>query len=79
MNNRNILLKVKDLEKEYLRTRGALRKRAVGVVKAVDKINFFIEEGETLAWLERVDVVRPPRGDVSSARLNPPPVRLPFK
>ena len=48
MNDRNILLKVKDLEKEYLRTRGALRKRAVGVVKAVDKINFFIEEGETL-------------------------------
>lgn len=46
--NDNILLKVKDLKKDYLRTKGGLRKRVVGVVKAVDKINFFIKEGETL-------------------------------
>lgn len=48
MNDNNILLEVKDLRKEYLRTKGALRKKVVGVVKAVDKINFFIREGETL-------------------------------
>jgi len=48
MNDKNILLKVKDLKKDYLRTKGALMKRVVGVVKAVDKINFFIREGETL-------------------------------
>ena len=46
--NDNILLTVKDLKKDYLRTKGALRKKVVGTVKAVDKINFFIREGETL-------------------------------
>ena len=46
--NDNILLEVKDLRKDYLRTKGALRKKVVGIVKAVDKINFFIREGETL-------------------------------
>ncbi len=46
--NDNILLKVKDLKKDFLRTKGGLRKRVVGIVKAVDKINFFIKEGETL-------------------------------
>ncbi|TET07575.1 ABC transporter ATP-binding protein [Candidatus Aerophobetes bacterium] len=48
MNDKNILLKVKDLKKDYLRTKGALRKKVVGIVKAVDKINLFIREGETL-------------------------------
>lgn len=46
--NDNILLKVKDLKKDYLRTKGGLRKKVVGTVKAVDKISFFIREGETL-------------------------------
>ncbi len=46
--NDNILLEVKDLKKDYLRTKGGLRKKVVGIVKAVDKINFFIREGETL-------------------------------
>lgn len=46
--NDNILLKVKDLKKDYPRTKGALMKKVVGTVKAVDKINFFIREGETL-------------------------------
>ena len=38
MNNNNILLNVKDLEKDYLRIKGSLRKKVVGIVKAVDKI-----------------------------------------
>ncbi len=46
--NDNILLEVKDLKKEYLRTKGALMKKVVGTVRAVDKINFFIREGEIL-------------------------------
>jgi len=48
MNNENILLKVKDLQKYFLRTKGFVKK-VVGTVKAVDKVNFFIREGETLA------------------------------
>ncbi len=48
MNNENTLLKVKDLQKYFLRTKG-LMKKVIGTVKAVDKVNFFIREGETLA------------------------------
>jgi len=48
MNNENILLKVKDLQKYFLRTKGFMKK-VIGTVKAVDKVNFFIREGETLA------------------------------
>ncbi len=48
MNNENILLKVKDLQKYFLRTKG-FTKKVIGTVKAVDKVNFFIREGETLA------------------------------
>ncbi len=48
MENENILLKVKDLQKYFLRTKGFMKK-VVGTVKAVDKVNFFIREGETLA------------------------------
>lgn len=48
MNDQSILLKVKDLKKDYLRTKGALRKKVVGTVRAIDRVNFFIREGETL-------------------------------
>ena len=48
MNNENVLLKVKDLQKYFPRTKG-FTKRIVGIVKAVDKVNFFIRKGETLA------------------------------
>ncbi len=48
MDNENVLLKVKDLQKYFLRTKG-FTKKVVGEVKAVDKVNFFVREGETLA------------------------------
>lgn len=48
MNNENVLLLVKNLQKYFLRTKGFMKK-VVGTVKAVDKVNFFIREGETLA------------------------------
>lgn len=48
MDNENILLKVKDLQKCFPRTKG-FTKKVVGTVKAVDKVNFFVREGESLA------------------------------
>ena len=48
MDNENVLLEVKNLRKYFLRTKG-FTKKVVGIVKAVDKVNFFIKEGETLA------------------------------
>ena len=48
MSKPEVLLEVKELQKYFFRTKGFL-KRVVGTVKAVDKINFFINKGETLA------------------------------
>ena len=45
--NDNILLDVKSLKKYFPITAGVLR-RTVGYVKAVDDVNFFVREGETL-------------------------------
>jgi len=47
MSDRNILLNVKNLKKHFPVRRGIL-KRIVGYVKAVDDIDMFIKEGETL-------------------------------
>jgi len=48
MDNGNVLLNVNSLKKYFPRTKG-FTKKVVGIVKAVDKVNFFIKEGETLA------------------------------
>jgi peptide/nickel transport system ATP-binding protein len=45
--NGNILLDVKGLKKYFPITAGVLR-RTVGYVKAVDDVNFFVRQGETL-------------------------------
>jgi peptide/nickel transport system ATP-binding protein len=45
--NENILLDVKGLKKYFPITAGVLR-RTVGYVKAVDDVNFFVRNGETL-------------------------------
>lgn len=42
------LLRVEDLQKHFLRTKG-FSKKVIGTVKAVDKISFSIRTGETLA------------------------------
>ena len=45
----SILVEIRNLKKRFLRTKGALFKRVVGVVKAVDGVDFFIKQGETLS------------------------------
>lgn len=45
--NSNVLLDVKNLKKYFPIEKGFLKK-VVGYVKAVDEVNFFIKEGETL-------------------------------
>jgi peptide/nickel transport system ATP-binding protein len=47
INQDNVLLLVKDLKKHYPIRRGFL-KQTVGSVKAVDGVNFFVKQGETL-------------------------------
>jgi len=47
-NDKSKLLKVNNLRKYFPVTRGFMRK-TVGTIKAVDGINFYIKEGETLA------------------------------
>jgi len=46
---REIVLEVTDLSREFPMTKGALVKRRVGTVHAVDGVSFDIREGETLA------------------------------
>ena len=54
------LLEVENLKK-FFPVRKGIIKRVVGHVKAVDDINMFIKEGETLAWWERAGAARQPR------------------
>ena len=48
MDNDQLLLDVKGLKKHFPISRGFLVSRQVGAVKAVDGVNFYIREGETL-------------------------------
>ena len=41
------LLEVKDLKKHFAVTKGLILQKTIGQVKAVDGINFTINEGET--------------------------------
>ena len=47
MSTQDILLEVKDLKKHFPIEKGFLR-RVVGHIKAVDGVDFYIREGETL-------------------------------
>ena len=47
-SNERLLLEVKNLKKYFPIERGFLRSKIIGNVKAVDGVNFFIREGETL-------------------------------
>src|SRR3989337_1909044 len=44
----DILLEVKDLKKYFPLTKGILRERIIGLVKAMDGVSFTIKKGETL-------------------------------
>ena len=46
MNN-SVLLQIENLQKHFIATKG-LTRRVIGIVKAVDDVNLFIREGETL-------------------------------
>jgi len=48
MNLMNHLLEVRDLKKYFPLTKGILRERQIGLVKAVDGVSFAIKKGETL-------------------------------
>ncbi len=48
MSQDNILLRVDKLTKHFPITRGIIIQKQVGAVQAVDKVSFFIREGETL-------------------------------
>ena len=52
-NSEEILLEVKGLKKYFPISKGFL-KRTVGYVKAVDGIDFFIREGETLGLVGEI-------------------------
>ena len=47
-NHRQVLLEVRDLKMHFPVTRGAVFKRRVGVIKAVDGVTFSLYKGETL-------------------------------
>ncbi len=58
------LLEVSGMKK-YFPVRKGVFKRVVGHVKAVDDVDLFIREGETLlAWLVKAVVARPPPAEL---------------
>ena len=48
MNENNVLVQVRDLEKHFPITAGIIIQRQVGAVRAVDGVSFDIYRGETL-------------------------------
>ena len=51
------LLQIEDLVKHFPITRGIVRRRQIGVVRAVDGVSLQIPRGETLGLVGRVDAV----------------------
>jgi len=47
-NENNVLVRVENLTKHFPITRGIVFQRQIGAVQAVDRVNFFIRQGETL-------------------------------
>jgi ABC-type microcin C transport system duplicated ATPase subunit YejF len=68
------LLRVTGLQKLFPIRKGFL-KRTVGHVRAVDGVDFHIDEGETLGWSARAAAARPPRRAASCARSSRRPAR----
>ncbi len=48
MSQKDVLVRVENLTKHFPITRGILLQKQVGAVQAVDKVSFFVRQGETL-------------------------------
>lgn len=58
----DVLLDVKGLKRHFPVNRGAILRRQVAAVKAVDGLDFSVKRGETLGLVGSPAVARPPPG-----------------